>query len=137
MTWTWRTAEEILEGFGPLEQEIATNDTGVTIRPWGTWGTHRLILFKYADKDIAIQFTATQSLKSVAEHGEVNHRSARYPLGPMCDVSIDDLQMKFGGRPLSAEETATIKENITDFLTTAFRESRMAVPPYAEQVEIR
>ena len=136
MTWTWRTEkEEILKSLGPVEREIATNEAGVSIKPSGTWGTHRMIVFKYADKDLAILFTASQSPKSAVEHGVIDCTNASYPLGPICEVLINDRQMEHNVRPLSTEEMATIKENITDFLTTAFRQSEMAIPPYPEQVE--
>ncbi len=135
MNWTWQKTEEIFEGFGPITREIASNDKGVSIEPWGAYGAHRQILFKYNDKDIAIEFAARRSPRSVAEHGEINVSGADFPLGPICEVWIDDRRMEFGVRPLSAGEKATIKETITDFLTTVFRDCSYAVPPYAEQVE--
>jgi hypothetical protein len=105
MTWTWQRIEEILDGFGPITRKIATTDDGVSIESWGPRGGNREILFKYNDKDIAIEFTARRSPRSVAEHGEVDERSPVFSLGPICRVWIDDRRMKFGGRPLSAESS--------------------------------
>ena len=116
MTWKWQRFEETLEGFGPLEREIATNDTGVSVKPWGTWGAHRAVLFKYIDKDIEVEFMARRSPKSVAEYGEIDISGPDFPLGPICSVWFDDRTMKFvKKRPVSAEQRATIEKTFTDF----------------------
>ncbi len=135
MTWKWQKFEETIEGIGSLKRELATNDKGVSIDPWGTYGGARQVLFKYNQEGIEIEFKARRSPRNVSEPDKpLNNVS--YQLGPICEVWIDDRRMKFEKRqPLSAAQRAVIEETITEFLVTAFRDCRLGIPPYVEQVE--
>jgi hypothetical protein len=136
MTWTLQRIEETPEGLWPMTREIASNDQGASIEPWGSTLAGRQVLFKYNHQDIAFEFQARRSPRCDAQHGELVDTDSNFPLGPVCEVWIDDRPMRFGGhRPLAAAEWETVKWNITEFLTTTFNLCRLSAAPYAEQIE--
>jgi hypothetical protein len=135
MTWTLQRIEETPEGHFPIIREIASNDEGASIEPWGVSLGNRSVLFKYAHNDIVVEFSARRSSRYT---DDAIGNKVPFPVGPICDAWIDDRPMRFGGhRPLSTAEWETIKRNITDFLTTTFNLCRPAAPPNIEQVEFR
>ena|SRR5438105_20052 len=138
MAWTLQKTKETPDGLWPMTREIASNDQGASIEPWGSTLAGRQVLFKYSHQDIAFEFQARRSPSCDAQHGELVDTDSNFPLGPVCEVWIDDRPMRFGmKRPLSAEEMDAIKQNIVEFLTTTFRDCELASPPYAEQVQFR
>ncbi|MBJ7543081.1 hypothetical protein [Rhodomicrobium udaipurense] len=133
--WTWQKFDDDSDGI-TITREIATNDIGVSIEPWGTQGAGKQIMFKYSHGDIEIELTARRSPKSVTHQSEIKFGGADFPLGPICQVWFDDRKMTFiKKRPLTVVQRLAIEETFSDFLTTTFRDCSYSVPPCAEQVE--
>ncbi|WP_127077225.1 hypothetical protein [Rhodomicrobium lacus] len=133
MTWTWQKFDDDIDGL-TIKREIATNEKGVSIEPWGTQGAGRQVMFKYNHGDIEVEFAARRSPKNVAD--EIDVVGADFPLGPVCQVWFDDRRMTFiKKRSLTAEQRKEIETTFRNFLTTTFRDCSYTVSPYADQVE--
>lgn len=113
-------------------REFAVNDDGVWIERWGASRRGWTTMFRYWHRDICIKFEARRPAgrsDNWVDYDPTNKTFANFALGPLCNVWIDDRL-----RRLSPDEAMLVKENITEFLTTEFRQFELVVAPYPEVV---
>jgi hypothetical protein len=135
MTTKWTIGERPSKFKGLEPIQVAVNDQGIEIGDIG--GDPRVYSsrFEYRHGDIVIHFMAERPPKNWVDYDpEKKMPGANFALGPVCQVWIDKFLMR---RPLSDDETAAIKETITEFLQQEYRRFRSAVPPLPETIIFR